>query len=77
MNVPTPPAASLAARYRRFARRRLRWIAALLAALAFCVLLDVSLAGFFLVYAFVFNWAYDHIYPVGEMRRPASNAAAR
>lgn len=35
-------------------------------------LLDVSLAGFFLVYAFVFNWAYDHIFPVVETRRPAT-----
>lgn len=35
-------------------------------------LLDVSLAGFFLVYAFVFNWAYDQIFPVHETRQPVA-----
>jgi uncharacterized membrane protein len=32
-------------------------------------LMDVALAGFFLVYAFAFNWAYDVIFPVRETRR--------
>lgn len=27
-------------------------------------LMDMSFAGFYLVYAFVFNWAYDRIFPV-------------
>ena len=34
-------------------------------------LMDVSLAGFYLVYAFVFNWVYDIVFPV-----PAEEAAA-
>lgn len=33
--------------------------------------MDVSLAGFYLVYAFVFNWVYDIVFPV-----PAEEAAA-
>jgi len=34
-------------------------------------LMDVALAGFFLVYAFLYNWAYDVIFPVRETpRRP-------
>lgn len=34
------------------------------------LLLDVSLAAFYMVYAFVFNWAYDRVFPVpGEARR--------
>ena len=32
-------------------------------------LMDVALAGFFLVYAFLYNWAYDVIFPVRETRR--------
>ncbi|MAN15597.1 MAG: hypothetical protein CL945_13250 [Dinoroseobacter sp.] len=28
------------------------------------VVMDVAFAGFFLVYAFVFNWAYDVVFPV-------------
>ncbi len=31
--------------------------------------MDVALAGFYLVYAFVFNWVYDLVYPL-----PASEA---
>ena len=27
-------------------------------------LMDMSFAGFYLVYAFVFNWAYDVIFPI-------------
>ncbi|MCU0829520.1 MAG: PACE efflux transporter [Tabrizicola sp.] len=30
--------------------------------------MDVSLAGFYLVYAFVFNWAYDLAVPIPESR---------
>jgi uncharacterized membrane protein len=33
--------------------------------------MDVSLAGFYLVYAFVFNWIYDIVFPI-----PAEEAAA-
>ena len=32
-------------------------------------LMDVALAGFFLVYAFAFNWAYDVIFPVRDSHR--------
>lgn len=28
--------------------------------------MDVALAGFYLVYAFCFNWAYDVIFPIPE-----------
>lgn len=28
------------------------------------LIMDVALAGFYLVYAFVFNWAYDVIFPL-------------
>lgn len=30
-------------------------------------LMDVSFAAFYLVYAFVFNWAYDLLFPVPDM----------
>lgn len=40
-------------------------------------LLDVTIAGFFLVYAFVFNWAYDHIFPVPARRVRVAQPAAR
>jgi uncharacterized membrane protein len=30
------------------------------------LVMDVSLAGFYLVYAFVFNWAYDLAVPIPE-----------
>lgn len=33
--------------------------------------MDVSLAGFYLVYAFAFNWVYDIVFPV-----PSEEAAA-
>ena len=33
-------------------------------------LLDLSLAVFYMVYAFVFNWAYDRVFPIpGEAKR--------
>lgn len=34
-------------------------------------LIDVSFALFYLIYAFVFNWVYDVIYPVPEPVRPS------
>lgn len=40
-------------------------------------LLDVSLAGFFLIYAFVFNWAYDLLFPVPHSHPRAAPSAAR
>lgn len=30
------------------------------------LLLDFALAGFYVVYAFVFNWAYDRLFPLPE-----------
>lgn len=33
------------------------------------VVMDLSFAGFYLVYAFVFNWSYDLIFPVPAPRR--------
>jgi uncharacterized membrane protein len=34
------------------------------------LLLDVSIAVFYMVYAFVFNWAYDRVFPIpGEAKR--------
>lgn len=34
------------------------------------LLLDVALAVFYMIYAFVFNWAYDRIFPIpGEAKR--------
>jgi uncharacterized membrane protein len=34
--------------------------------------MDVSFAAFYLVYAFVFNWAYDRVFPLpGPVARPA------
>jgi uncharacterized membrane protein len=34
------------------------------------LLLDVALAVFYIVYAFVFNWAYDRLFPIpGEPKR--------
>lgn len=35
--------------------------------------MDISFAGFYLVYAFVFNWAYDWLFPLPEWnRQPAT-----
>ncbi len=33
-------------------------------------LMDLSFAAFYVVYAFVFNWAYDSIFPVPQVRIP-------
>ena len=35
------------------------------------LVLDLALAGFFVVYALVFNWAYDRVFPLPEWRREA------
>lgn len=35
------------------------------------LLLDVSLAAFYMVYAFGFNWAYDRVFPVPREPRRA------
>lgn len=34
------------------------------------LVMDMSFAGFYLVYAFVFNWAYDRLFPLAESRLP-------
>jgi uncharacterized membrane protein len=31
-------------------------------------LMDVAFAGFYLVYAFVFNWGYDRVFPLPEWK---------
>ncbi len=33
-------------------------------------LLDVSISAFFLVYAYVFNWSYDLVFPVPRPKTP-------
>jgi len=33
--------------------------------------MDIAFALFYLVYAFVFNWAYDHIFPLPEWQQKA------
>lgn len=32
------------------------------------LILDLALAGFYMVYAFVFAWAYDRIFPIAPVR---------
>ncbi|TCK30782.1 putative membrane protein [Ancylobacter aquaticus] len=39
------------------------------------LLMDLALAGFFLVYAFAFNWSYDALFPINETPRPMSAAS--
>ncbi len=34
--------------------------------------MDVSFALFYVVYAFVFNWAYDAIFPLPEWQKEAA-----
>jgi uncharacterized membrane protein len=34
-------------------------------------MMDVSFALFYLVYAFVFNWAYDRIFPLPDWQQAA------
>lgn len=38
------------------------------------LLMDLALAGFFLVYAFLFNWAYDALFPLPEAHPPVAMA---
>lgn len=41
------------------------------------LVMDVALAGFYLVYAFAFNWAYDILFPIpasGERAAPIPRA---
>lgn len=38
-------------------------------------LMDLALTVFFLVYAFLFNWAYDALFPLPEPHGPASVAS--
>lgn len=33
------------------------------------LVMDVALAAFYVVYAFVFNWAYDRIFPLPEWQK--------
>ena len=33
--------------------------------------MDVSFAAFYVVYAFVFNWAYDRLFPLPEWQDKA------
>ena len=35
------------------------------------LIMDVGFSGFYLVYAFAFNWLYDMLYPVAARPRPA------
>jgi len=35
------------------------------------VVMDVSFSLFYLVYAFVFNWSYDRLFPLAEWQQPA------
>jgi uncharacterized membrane protein len=39
-------------------------------------LMDVSFAAFYLVYAFLFNWAYDVVFPVPEHPGPDAGTTA-
>ncbi|MBW8301935.1 MAG: PACE efflux transporter [Hydrogenophaga sp.] len=36
------------------------------------IVMDVSFSLFYLVYAFVFNWSYDRLFPIPEWQQPAS-----
>jgi uncharacterized membrane protein len=39
------------------------------------LLMDVSFAGFYVVYAFVFNWAYDLVFPLPAEREMRAGEA--
>lgn len=39
--------------------------------------MDAAFAGFYLVYAFAFNWAYDLLFPVRPTTRETAGAADR
>lgn len=36
------------------------------------IVMDVSFSLFYLVYAFVFNWGYDRLFPIPEWQQPAN-----
>lgn len=36
------------------------------------IVIDVSFSLFYLVYAFVFNWSYDRLFPIPEWQQPAN-----
>lgn len=36
------------------------------------IVMDVSFSLFYLVYAFVFNWSYDRLFPIPEWQQPAN-----
>ncbi|CAN7383194.1 PACE efflux transporter [Rhizobium sp. LjRoot30] len=38
------------------------------------LLMDISFALFYMLYAFVFNWAYDHVFPLPEWKAQSSDA---
>lgn len=33
-------------------------------------LMDIAMATFYLIYAFVYNWAYDKVFPISETSMP-------
>ncbi|MDT8314969.1 PACE efflux transporter, partial [Roseomonas mucosa] len=39
--------------------------------------MDIAIAGFYVAYAFVFNLAYDRIFPIPERRAQATGQPAR
>ncbi|PPJ44785.1 hypothetical protein C0075_24535, partial [Rhizobium sp. KAs_5_22] len=39
--------------------------------------MDIAIAGFYVAYAFVFNLAYDRIFPIPERRARADGLPAR
>lgn len=45
------------------------------AALIHAFLMDASFALFYVAYAFIFNWAYDIIYPISPHNRTAATPA--
>ena len=39
-------------------------------------IMDIAVAGFYMVYAFFYNWAYDLIFPIPNAT-PGANSGAR
>lgn len=35
------------------------------------LMMDISFAAFYMAYAFVFNWAYDRLFPLAEWQTQA------
>ena len=35
------------------------------------LLMDIAVAAFYIVYAFIYNWIYDAVFPIPEARRKA------